>query len=72
MKTLLFVLALALTVSMTGFASNVTSPTANKTEMTAASKTTATKSEKKGQKKKPHGKKHHKATSAKKAPAAKK
>lgn len=72
MKTLLFVLALALTVSMTGFASNATSQNAHKTEMTAASKTTSTQTAKKGQKKKPHGKKHHKAASAKKAPAANK
>ena len=71
MKTLLFILALSLTVSFSGFASNVTSPVANKTENTAGSKTSVSESAKKVQKKKPHGKKHHKATSAKKAPATK-
>ena len=71
MKTLLFILALALTVSFSGFASNVTSPVANKTENTVGVKATVNESAKKVHKKKPHGKRHHKTTSARKAPAAK-
>jgi len=72
MKTLLFVLALALTVSFTGFASNVTSVVSQNTENVAGSKTDGSQSGKKVQKKRPQGKKHHKATNAKKAHAAKK
>lgn len=70
MKTILLVFALGLTVSFSGYASNVTSSVASKTEI-GSSKTNYSSSAKMNKSKKPHGIKHHKAMGLKKSPAAK-
>ena len=70
MKTILLVLVLGLTVSFSGYASNVTSSGANKTEI-GSSKTNYSSSAKKNKSKSPNGIKHHKAMGLKKSPTAK-
>ena len=69
MKTILFVVALALTVSFSGNASNITSVTKNQTENITVSKSDSSSSVNTEKSKKAHGKKHGHKTSktAKKA-----
>jgi len=71
MKTILLVLVFAFAVSFSGNASNAVSSSVNKTESALVSKANHASSTKKAPSKKPHAKKHHKATTAKKAPIAK-
>ncbi|HEY3369969.1 MAG TPA: hypothetical protein VGK10_03920 [Prolixibacteraceae bacterium] len=71
MKTSLLVLALALTISLSGFASSQMSSVANTTEHVAGTKTNHSTGTKKAALKKPHAKKHHKITGSKKAQVVK-
>lgn len=67
MKTILFVVALALTVSLSGNASNVSSVSRNQTENSIVSKSNSSTSVNTEKSKKAHGKKHaHKTTKKKK------
>lgn len=67
MKTVLLVIALALTISFSGSASNVSSATKNQTENIMVSKTNSSSTVKSGKSKKAHSKNHKHATTAKKA-----
>ena len=71
MKTILLVLALALTVSFAGNAASVTSYVANNTEVIGASQTKVSTPAKKVKAKRPHTKKHHRASGAKRTPVVK-
>lgn len=71
MKTILLVLVFAFAVSFSGNASNVVSSVSNKTESALVSKSNSASNSKMSKTKRPHAKKHHKATTAKKAPMAK-
>ena len=63
MKTILFVVALALTVSFSGNAANVSSVAKNQTENIVVSKSDASTSVNTEKSKKAHGKKHAHKTS---------
>ncbi len=63
MKTILFIVALALTLSFSGNAANVSSVTSNQTENMVVSKTDSSSATQTGKSKKAHSKKHaHKTT----------
>jgi hypothetical protein len=66
MKTILIVLALALTVSLSGNAATTQSVTKNQTENIMASKTNSSTATKSGKSKTAHSKNHHHVSGAKK------
>jgi hypothetical protein len=67
MKTLLLVIAMALTISFSGSASNVSSVSKNQTQNVIVSKTNSSTAMKSGKAKKAHAKIHKHVTTAKKA-----
>lgn len=67
MKTTLMILALALMVSFTGSASNVSSQVKNQTENLVVAKTTNSSTAKSGTAKKAHHKNHKSGASSKKS-----
>ena len=66
MKTILMVFALALTVSLAGSASNVSSTAKSQTENMVVSKTNSSSAMKSGKAKKAHHKNHKSASGSKK------